>query len=96
MSSTITAFSLLGQRLHGNTNKPYGRVVHPANDDDDEDGLFNRKSHNDECCRSESSFGGMDAGLDDDHDHTDEDNMVEVGVANEIEEEADMVGLSEE
>ena len=67
-----------------------------GNNDDDEDGLFNRKSHNDECCRSESSFGGSDAGLDDDHDHTDEDYMVEVSVANEIEEEADMVRLWEE
>ena len=67
-----------------------------SDDDDDEDGLFNRKSHNGECCRSESYFGGSDAGLDDDHDHTDEDNMVEVSVANEIEEGADMVGVWEE
>ena len=33
ISSTIVAFTLLISNLHNNINEPYGRVVHPADDD---------------------------------------------------------------
>ena len=33
ISPTITTLTLLTSNLHNNINEPYGRVVHPTNDD---------------------------------------------------------------
>ena len=67
ISSTIVAFTLLISNLHNNINEPYGRVVHPTNDD------MSKANKDDSCLDSTngpqvaaSSSGG--GGGDDDED----------------------------
>ena len=67
ISPTMTTVALLISNLHGNANEPYGRVVHPANDDmrkanPDDDRL---DSTNGRLVVASSSDGGDD---DDDED----------------------------
>ena len=69
ITSTITTFILLVSNLHGNVNEPYGRVVHPTNDD-------RSKVDRDDQDRPDSTNGpqvaatssGGDGGDDDDED----------------------------
>ena len=160
ISYTMKNFTLLISNLHGNANEPYGRVVHPTNDDmskvnpdddrldstngtqvaasssggggggggdddDDNDDPYKRKPHNNGCGGDKSPADRNEKTQDDDQDHEngftgepvdvfgsddpddfpnivldddmdiDEDDMVEVGVVDEIGEE-DLVGLWEE